>query len=333
LTDSDINSGDDISSVNDNAVGNEATNSVTENTADTNLLMQLQLTDELKQQEIVASYVFDPETDNLSVELNHQCSKKKITSPIETNWPNTINTFAKELGRKKISQEHILMLCDVADNTAEKILKLRLNRQEEKEKEDENNEKIGSKSRRLLSIVEEQCVELFVDQYREPYAAVKIGGHMETLNLNHTRFRNWICKENYEQDGSIPSSETITSVLNILKAKAEFDGISKELHLRVAYSTKDETGTARTARTTISYDLTNKDWEAIRITPQGWVIEKAPGIFRRHNAQPQVYPSTDYPPDIFDRFIKLLNIKDEKTKLLIKCYIIALFIPEIESLF
>jgi hypothetical protein len=115
-----------------------------------------------------------------------------------------------------------------------------------------------------------------------------------------------------------------------LKAKAEFDGNSKELHLRVAYDTKkDETGTSRTIRTTIFYDLTNNGWEAIRITPEGWGIEKAPVIFRRHNAHPQVYPSRD----IFDRFIKLLNIKDEKTKLLIKCYIIALFIPEIDKPF
>ena len=99
--------------------------------------------------------------------------------------------------------------------------------------------------------------------------------------------------------------------------------------MRVAYDTKeDET---RTIRTTIFYDLTNKEWEAIKITAEGWVIEKAPIIFRRHNAQPQVYPSKDYPPDILDRFIKLLNVKDEKTKLLIKCYIIALFIPEIDK--
>jgi hypothetical protein len=99
--------------------------------------------------------------------------------------------------------------------------------------------------------------------------------------------------------------------------------------LRVAYHTEeDETGTARTI---FFYDLTNNEWEAIKITSEGWTIEKAPRIFRRHNAQPQVHPSKDYPPDIFNRFMRLLNIKDEKTKLLIKCYIIALFIPEIDK--
>jgi energy-coupling factor transporter ATP-binding protein EcfA2 len=37
----------------------------------------------------------------------------------------------------------------------------------------------------------------------------------------------------------------------------------------------------------------------------------------------------DYPPDIFDEFINLLNIKDDDNKLLLKCYIMALLIPEI----
>ncbi|MGC1932636.1 MAG: hypothetical protein WA667_26990 [Candidatus Nitrosopolaris sp.] len=230
--------------------------------------------------------------------------------------------------RKNISTEHITMLCDVADNTADKIIRCRLNKRAEGELEQNRN----ATSKKLLSLAEKQCQELFVNQYAEPYAAVKINQHIETLNLNHTRFRNWISKAYYEQEGTVPSSESITNVLNILKAKAEFDGNSKELHLRVAYGVKeDETGTARTTRTTISYDLTNKEWKAIKITPEGWTIEKARIIFRRHNTQPQVYPSRDYPPDIFDRFLKLLNVKGEKTKLLVKCYIIALLIPEIDK--
>ena len=190
-------------------------NSVTDNTDNTNLIMQLELTDEVKEQEIVTAFIFDPETDSLSIELNHKYSKKKITSPIESSWPKTMDTFTRQLERKKISPEHITMLCDVADNAADKILKLRLNRQAEKEKDEENNQK----SRRLLILAIGLCQELFVDQYGEPYAAVKIKEHIETLNLNHTRFRNWICKANYEQEGSVPSSENITSVLNILKAE------------------------------------------------------------------------------------------------------------------
>ena len=94
-----------------------------------------------------------------------------------------------------------------------------------------------------LASVREQCEELFVNQYGEPYTAVKIREHLETLNLNHTRFRNWICRSYYELEGKVPNSENITNTLNILKANAEFDGNSKELHLRVAYDTTIKNGT------------------------------------------------------------------------------------------
>ena len=83
---------------------------------------------------------------------------------------------------------------------------------------------------------------------------------------------------------------------------------------------------------TIYYDLTNKDWQVVKITENDWSIEYAPGLFRRYSNQlPQVHPckSKDYPPDIFDKFMRLINVKDEETKLLIKCYIISLFIPEV----
>jgi hypothetical protein len=41
----------------------------------------------------------------------------------------------------------------------------------------------------------------------------------------------------------------------------------------------------------------------------------------------------EYEADIFDRFLKLMNIKqdDEDTKILLKCYIICLFIPNIQK--
>jgi hypothetical protein len=299
---------------------------------DNDNIIILELTEGVKQEEIVSTFVFDTEIDSLSIELNHKYSKKKITSSIESTWPKTIDTFIRQLKRKKISPEHITMLCDVADNAGEKILKRRRNKQAEEEQEEEDKQNRESSSQKLLSLAKVQCEELFVDQYGEPYAAVKINEHLETLNLNHTRFRSWICKTYHEQEGLVPNSENIANAINILRANAQFDGNSKQLYLRVAYdTTKDETGTMRTNQTTIYYDLTNPEWEAVRITPEGWSIVKAPVLFRRHNALPQVDPSKTYPPDIFDQFIKLLNIKGEEKKLLLKCYIITSFIPEIDK--
>jgi hypothetical protein len=184
-------------------------------------------------------------------------------------------------------------------------------------------EKEVSQAQKLLQIAKEKCQEFFVDQYGSPYAAVRIRDHGETLHLNSERFRNWICRQYYELEGSVPNSESITNAVNVLKANAEFDGNTKELHIRVARSIEHDT-------TTIHYDMTNSEWEAVKITSEGRSIEKSPGIFRRYNnQQPQIYPSKEYPPDIFHKFMELVNVMGEKNKLLLVGYIIALFFPDI----
>ena len=45
---------------------------------------------------------------------------------------------------------------------------------------------------------------------------------------------------------------------------------------------------------------------------------------------PQVLPSTDYEPDIFDKFMALTNVKTREDKILLRVYIVSLFIPEIQ---
>ena len=182
-----------------------------------------------------------------------------------------------------------------------------------------------SQAQKALEIVAEKCSDLFLDQFGSHYAAVRIGEHIETLQLKSSRFKNWVCKRYYESEGDIINSENVTSVLNILKARAEFDGQTRSLHLRIAFAPDS------TEPYTILYDLSNKDWQAVKVTPENdWTIENAPILFRRYsNQQPQAYPSREYPPDIFDQFMHLINVGDNDNKLLLKCYIIALFIPEI----
>jgi hypothetical protein len=191
-----------------------------------------------------------------------------------------------------------------------------------------NNKKENQKNKiRLYRIAEQihQKEDIFVDQYHAPYAFVKINDHMEVLDLYSLRFQHWVYRKlisYFDGRAILPEPTDVTRVLDYLKAHAEFDAVQKILHLRVAGD--DNTNN-------IHYDLTNPLWETIKITPQGWLIEKTPTMmFRRYkNQTSQVYPSTEYPDDIFDRFINLINVKTEDSKLLLKCYIVALLIPGI----
>jgi hypothetical protein len=179
-----------------------------------------------------------------------------------------------------------------------------------------------SAAQKVLDLIDQHCHEVFTDQFGTPYAAVKIREHIETLPLKDSRFRNWLCRIYYISEGNVLNSETVSNVLNILNAKAEFEGNARTLSLRVA-SVQEEPFT-------IYYDLANKEWQVVKITPTGWSIEKSPIIFRRHKSQqPQVYPSKGYSPDVFDRFMDLMNIKGKDETLLEKGYIVSLFYPDI----
>lgn len=43
-----------------------------------------------------------------------------------------------------------------------------------------------------LGLVEQNIEELFTDQFDDPYAAVRVDKHFETLRIKSSRFTNWI---------------------------------------------------------------------------------------------------------------------------------------------
>lgn len=115
-----------------------------------------------------------------------------------------------------------------------------------------------------------------------------------------------------------------------MEAKSFFEGDTIPLHLRVAWSNPDNTDS-------IYYDLSDSKNRCVKITPDIWTIleNQTDVLFRRYNHQlPQIEPTSvdnldDQDDDIFDQFMNLLNIINHNDRLLLKCYIISLFIPEI----
>ncbi|MGD1836628.1 MAG: bifunctional DNA primase/polymerase [Nitrososphaeraceae archaeon] len=194
----------------------------------------------------------------------------------------------------------------------------------------------------LVILVRQNCDELFVDQLNKPHVAIKIKDHAENLPLDSYRFKNWLFALIYKETGNLSSSDMVENIIRVLKSEAEFSENTKTLELRVA----------KTDDYTFYYDLTDRDWKVVKITAEGWTIERKPPIlFKRYsnqtsqtlpfvsntisqenqspNLENNSLPMIDNTDDIFSTFLDLLNIKDDDTKLLLKCYIISLFIPGI----
>ena len=289
-----------------------------------NEIIELQLSPVLKQSRIVTSFVLYASKKTIELLLNHKYESKTVIFPVDIdkasfNWTKFTEDFETKLKNKGIGQEHITMLADSLDENWKKISDLLHKNNEDS---DDSSDEGKSAAQIALDLAEEHCSELFVDQFGTQYGALKIGEHVETLRLKDSRFKSWLFRTYYLSEDKILNAESVTNVLNILTAKAEFEGAIRTLDLRVT-NVQDEPFT-------IYYDLSNKDWQVVKITPEGWSIEPSPIIFRRYKSQqPQVYPSRKYSPDVFDKFMNLMNIKDEDERLVSRGYIVGLFYPGI----
>jgi hypothetical protein len=190
-------------------------------------------------------------------------------------------------------------------------------------KNDNNNKDDDDRSiaEVLVDLVNENSNLFFKDQYETPWIRVHNKDHYELIRIGTDKFKRYMCKVYYDKEGGVPYTEAITGATSVLRAKAEYEGQTIPLSLRVAWSDNS-----------IFYDLTNEKWQCIKITTKGWDVidETHLPLFMRYNQTPQVLPSKEYSPDILDRFLQLTNVKREENKILVIVYTISLFIPAIQ---
>ena len=161
---------------------------------------------------------------------------------------------------------------------------------------------------------------LLKDQYCTSYAQVQIGDHDEIIRIESGKFKRYLARLFYDKSSNkVVNADAINNAIQVIQAKAEYDGPTVPLSLRVAWQVGD-----------IYYDLSNDKWQCIKIFQEGWEISNMPSpLFVRYNQIPQVNPDRNYGGDIFDKFLHLTNLKEDQDMILLKVYIVSLFIPDI----
>ena len=115
------------------------------------------------------------------------------------------------------------------------------------------------------------CEELFHTLSGVAFADFITDGHRETWPIRSKRFRGWLRRRYYEATGAAASAGEIGSALDLLEARAQFDGPERTVHIRIA----EHAGH-------IYLDLADDDWRAVDIGPDGWRIVECPPVrFRR----------------------------------------------------
>jgi hypothetical protein len=161
---------------------------------------------------------------------------------------------------------------------------------------------------------------------------INLYGHYQILPIEDTKFKRYLSKIYYDNFHEVTNAEAVRNVVQLLAAKAVFEGDTITLHLRTAWLHNDDDTTTNS----IYYDLSDEKNRCVKITADEWTIldSQTDVLFRRSNHQiPQIEPlsvdNLDDQDDVLEQFITLLNIKNKNDRLLLKCYIVSLFISDI----
>src|SRR5262245_55582132 len=104
-----------------------------------------------------------------------------------------------------------------------------------------------------------RCDDLFHTAAGTAFADIIVDGHRETWPIRSKRFRGWLRRRYYQATGGAASAAEIRSTLDLLEARAQFDGPERAVHVRIAEHACH-----------IYLDLADEQWRTVDIGPDGW---------------------------------------------------------------
>jgi hypothetical protein len=122
----------------------------------------------------------------------------------------------------------------------------------------------------LIGIADDAAL-LFHAPNGTAYADIEVNGHRETWPSRTKGFKRWMVKRFFVMTGKAPGSEALQAALNVIEAKAHFDGPERVVGLRVSGLNGK-----------LYLDLGDEHWRAVEIEADGWrIVSKSPARFRR----------------------------------------------------
>ena len=113
--------------------------------------------------------------------------------------------------------------------------------------------------------------ELFHAPDGRCFADADVNGHRETWSIRSSAFRRWLTRSLFNATGGAASSEAMRSALNVIEAKAQFEGSERDVHIRVGE-----------LNGRFYLDLCDETWRAVEIDEDGWRLQETPPVrFRR----------------------------------------------------
>lgn len=145
---------------------------------------------------------------------------------------------------------------------------------------------------------------------KDAFVTIPVGEHFENWSVKSQTFKRYVAKQFFDQEGKAMNSDALSAAVNLIEAKALFEGEEHPVHVRVA----EHHGN-------IYLDLCNDVWQVVEITANGWqVIDESPVKFRRSKGMlPLPIPVAN---GVIDELRNYLNV-DDATWPLIVAWLVA----------
>src|SRR5256886_15666705 len=155
------------------------------------------------------------------------------------------------------------------------------------------------------------CEELFHTAAGTAFADIMVDGHRETWPIRSKRFRGWLRRRYYQATGGAASAAEVRSALDLLEARAPFDGPERPVHVRIA----EHAGH-------IYLDLADEHWRAVDIGPDGWRVNRSPPVRFRRPAGMLPLPVPEQGGSI-EALLPLLNLSSRNDFVLVVAWLLA----------
>ena len=110
-----------------------------------NNLIQLELSKELQDTEIVEDFIFEIDTKNFLLDLNHVYDKVRIIWHYNKNWNTMKNNCQKECNKKGVQNSHISLIEDTIDANYNTITITQQQEPKKEQTEQKSDEHVGNK--------------------------------------------------------------------------------------------------------------------------------------------------------------------------------------------
>src|ERR1700738_4634055 len=157
--------------------------------------------------------------------------------------------------------------------------------------------------------------QLFHTDAGTAYADIPVNEHRETWPIRSKRFRSWLRQCHYEVTGEAASPAIVRSALDLLEARAQFDGPERAVHIRTA---------AHAGR--IYLDLADEHWRAVEIGTDGWRVVGLPPVRFRRPAGMLPLPRPE-PGGSIEALNSFLNLPSSNDFVLIVAWLLAALRP------